>query len=90
MTGYRDGIISDALIWKIRDELDPPCPGYVMFSSSAAEYNIEHLVDYCGLDPMDIEEMEYGTQDTVWIPLEEMKHVDPKEYERIMSLRRDA
>ncbi len=86
MSGY----MSDVLVWKIRDELDPPYPGYVMFSSSGAEENIDHLVEYCDLDPKDIEEMEYGEQDTVWIPLEEMKHVDPKEYERIMSLRRDA
>ena len=86
MSGY----MSDVLVWKIRDELDPPCSGYVMFSSSGSDYNIEYLMDDCGLDPKDIEEMEYGEQDTVWIPLEEMKHVDPKEYERIMSLRRDA
>jgi len=85
-----EGHMSDDLVWEIRDKLEPPWPGYVMFASSGAEYNIEQLVEYYDLDPKDIEEMEYGHQDTVWIPLEEMKHVDPKEYERIMSLRRDA
>ena len=86
MSGY----MSDALVWKIRDELDPPYPGYVMLTSSGAEENIDHLVEYCDLDPEDVVEMEYGEQDTVWIPLKEMKHVDPSEYERIMSLRGDA
>ena len=85
-----EGHMSDDLVWEIRDRLEPPWPGYVMFASSGAEYNTEYLMDDCDLDPKDIEEMEYGHQDTVWIPLEEMKHVDPKEYERIMSLRRDA
>ena len=86
MSGY----MSDALVWKIRDELDPPYPGYVMVSSSGAVKNIDHLVEYGDLDAEDVVEMEYGERDTVWIPLKEMKHVAPSGYERSMSLRGDA
>ena len=79
LTMAQEGYISDTTIWKMRDEIEPPYEGLVMFSSSGAEYNIEQLIEM-GVDESDCYEVEYAGSDTVWIPIEE--------YERIMDLTR--
>jgi len=79
-------LINELLIWEMRDKLDPPHKGLVMFSSSAAEYNTEHLVERWEIDESDCYEADYGGNDTLWIPLEVMKIAWPSEYERIMEL----
>ena len=63
-------LINELLIWEMRDKLDPPHKGLVMFSSSAAEYNTEHLVERWEVDESDCYEADYGGNDTLWIPLE--------------------
>lgn len=87
LTMAKEGYISDTTIWKMRDEIDPPYEGLVMFSSSGAEYNIEQLIEM-GVDESDCYEVEYAGSDTVWIPIEDMKSVNREEYERIMDIKR--
>jgi len=81
-----EGYISDTTIWKMRDEIDPPHKGLVMFSSSGAEYNIEQLIEM-GVDESDCYEVEYAGCDTVWIPIKDMKSVNRGEFDRIMNLK---
>ena len=78
-------LIDELLIWEIRDKLSPPYQGLVMFSSSAAEYNTEQLVDCYEVDESDCHEAEYGGNDTLWIPLKVMEIAWPSEYKRIME-----
>lgn len=65
-----DGHISDATIWEIRDKLEPPMEGYVMFSSSGWEENVEYLVENRGMDESDICLVRYGDYVSCWIPKE--------------------
>jgi hypothetical protein len=37
--------ICDSVLWKMRDEIDPPREGFVMYSSSGAEHNLEYLLE---------------------------------------------
>tara|TARA_B100001778_G_C18478421_1_gene579158 strand:+ start:426 stop:857 length:432 start_codon:yes stop_codon:yes gene_type:complete len=82
-----EGYISDITIWKMRYDLDPPHKGLVMFSSSGAEYNIEQLIEM-GVDENDCYEVDYSGNDTVWIPLKDMKSVNRDEYENHMEILR--
>ena len=76
MSDYRhmyiaDGYLCDGVIWEMRDKLDPPRYGYVMFSSSGWEENVEHLVEHMGIAEEDIYLVRYGGEDghvSCWIP----------------------
>ena len=75
MSDYRhmsidDGYISDVIIWEMRDKLSPPAKGYVMWSSSGWEENVEHLVEHMGIDESDIYLVRYGDYVSCWIPKE--------------------
>lgn len=68
-----EGDMDDGVIWSIRDKLSPPEKGYVMFSSSGWEENVEHLVEHMGIDEADIHLVRYGGEDgyvSCWIPKE--------------------
>ena len=69
-----DGYICDSLIWMMRDKIDPPMEGYVMWSSSGWEENVEHLVEHMGIAESDIVLVRYGGDDyghtSCWIPRE--------------------
>ena len=76
MSDYEDMYIQDAymddgVIWAIREKLDPPEKGYVMFSSSGWEENVEHLVEVMGVDKDDIYLVRYGDYVSCWIPEEQ-------------------
>jgi hypothetical protein len=45
--------ICDSVLWKMRDEIDPPREGFVMYSSSGAEHNLEYLLEN-GWKPEDV------------------------------------
>lgn len=62
-----EGYIDDGLIWEMRDRLEPPAQGYVMFASSSPEVNIPYLLDK-GYDRDEIIIVEYGGNETIWIP----------------------
>ena len=57
--------ICDSVLWKMRDEIDPPQEGYVMYSSSAAEFNLECLIQG-GWKPEDLMVCTIAGHDTVW------------------------
>ena len=75
MSDYRhmsidDGYISDVDIWEMKDKLSPPVKGYVMFSSSGWEENVEYLVEELCIDESDIYLVRYGDYVSCWIPKE--------------------
>ena len=49
----------------MRDEIDPPREGFVMYSSSGAECNLEYLLEN-GWKPEDLMVCTIGGHDTVW------------------------
>ncbi len=55
----------EGVVWKMRDEIDPPREGFVMFSTSGAEYNLEDLLEN-GWKPEDLMVCTIGGHDTVW------------------------
>jgi len=57
--------ICDSVLWKMRDEIDPPREGYVMYSSSGAEFNLECLIE-SGWKPEDLMVCTIAGHDTVW------------------------
>ena len=75
MSDYRhmsidDGYISDVDIWEMKDKLSPPVKGYVMFSASGWEENVEYLVEELCIDESDIYLVRYGDYVSCWIPKE--------------------
>lgn len=66
----KDGYISDTLLWLMRDKLSSPQTGYVMFSSSGWEENVEYLLEEMGLYEEDIYLVRYGDYISCWIPRE--------------------
>ena len=57
--------ICDSVLWKMRDEIDPPSKGFVMYASSGAEYNLEQLLED-GWKPEDLMVCTIAGNDTVW------------------------
>ena len=57
--------ICDSVLWKIRNEIDPPEEGYVMYSSSDAEFNLECLIE-SGWNPENLMVCTIAGHDTVW------------------------
>jgi len=62
-----EGYIDETLIWNMRNKLEPPAQGYIMFASSSPEINIPYLLTK-GYDRDEIMVVEYGGNETVWIP----------------------
>ena len=54
----------------MKDKLSPPVKGYVMFSSSGWEENVEYLVEELCIDESDIYLVRYGDYVSCWIPKE--------------------
>lgn len=57
--------LSDTVVWEMRDWIDPPRDGFVMYASSGAEDNLEYLLEN-GWKPEDLMVCTIGGNDTVW------------------------
>lgn len=78
-----DGYLSSDIIWKMRDLLDPPTQGYVMWSIGGWKENVEHLVERFNIPEEDIRLVRYGESGCVccWIPYDDVK----AEVKRLLS-----
>tara|TARA_R100001086_G_scaffold226369_2_gene144998 strand:+ start:556 stop:816 length:261 start_codon:yes stop_codon:yes gene_type:complete len=57
--------LPETLVWEMRNLIDPPRLGFVMHSSSGAEYNLEQLLEE-GWRPEDLMVCTIAGNDTVW------------------------
>jgi len=60
-----DYYICETILWEMRDKIDPPSEGFVMFASSGAEYNLEQLLEE-GWEPEHLMVCTIAGNDTVW------------------------
>jgi len=57
--------IAESVVWEIRDMVVPPSGGFVMYSSSAPEFNLEYLIEN-GWKPEHLRVCTSAGHDTVW------------------------
>lgn len=60
-----DYYIDESVVWEMRDMIRPPSEGFVMYSSSAPEFNLECLIE-SGWNPEDLMVCTIAGHDTVW------------------------
>jgi len=60
-----DYYIAESVVWAMRDMIEPPSRGFVMYSSSAPEFNLEYLIEN-GWKPEHLMVCTIAGHDTVW------------------------
>jgi hypothetical protein len=60
-----DYYIDESVVWEIRDMIEPPSRGFVMYSTSGAEHNLEYLLEK-GWKPEHLMVCTIAGHDTVW------------------------
>lgn len=60
-----DYYIAESVVWAMRDMIEPPSEGFVMYSSSAPEFNLEYLIEN-GWKPEHLMVCTIAGHDTVW------------------------
>ena len=60
-----DYYIAESVVWAMRDMIEPSSRGFVMYSSSAPEFNLEYLIEN-GWKPEHLMVCTIAGHDTVW------------------------